>query len=73
MVQPVKFFYSRLREKSPDDIKVLQKETNGDLTIYEYTVHEKRILPLHVHAHQYEIFGSFKINIFFRLVKTNTI
>jgi len=58
----VKATESRFDEKtllfgnSPNDIKVSQKETNGDLAIYEYTVHEKRRLLLHVHTHQDEIF-----------------
>ncbi len=42
--------------KNPNDIKVSQKDTNGDLTIFEYTGNEKGGPPLHVHAHQDEIF-----------------
>lgn len=42
--------------KSPNDIKVSQKDTNGDLTIFEYTGNEKGGPPLHVHPHQDEIF-----------------
>lgn len=42
--------------KSPNDIKVSQKDTNGDLTIFEYTGNDRGGPPLHVHAHQDEIF-----------------
>lgn len=42
--------------KSPNDIKVSSKDTNGDLTIFEYTGNEKGGPPLHVHPHQDEIF-----------------
>jgi quercetin dioxygenase-like cupin family protein len=42
--------------KNANDIKVSQKDTNGDLTIFEYTGSEKGGPPLHVHAHQDEIF-----------------
>lgn len=42
--------------KSPNDIKVSKKDTNGDLTVFEYTGNEKGGPPLHVHAHQDEIF-----------------
>ena len=42
--------------KNPNDIKVSQKDTNGDLTIFEYTGNEKGGPPLHVHPHQDEIF-----------------
>lgn len=42
--------------KSPNDIKVSQKDTNGDLTIFEYTGNEKGGPPLHVHPRQDEIF-----------------
>jgi quercetin 2,3-dioxygenase len=42
--------------KSPNDIKVSQKDTNGDLTIFEYVGNEKGGPPLHVHLNQDEIF-----------------
>ena len=42
--------------KNPSDIKVSQKDTNGDLTVFEYTGNEKGGPPLHVHPHQDEIF-----------------
>lgn len=42
--------------KSPNDIKVSKKDTNGDLTVFEYTGNEKGGPPLHVHPHQDEIF-----------------
>lgn len=42
--------------KSPNDIKVSQRDTNGDLSIFEYTGYEKGGPPLHVHPNQDEIF-----------------
>ena len=42
--------------KNPNDIKVSQKDTNGDLTVFEYTGNEKGGPPLHIHPHQDEIF-----------------
>lgn len=42
--------------KNPNDIKVSQKDTNGDLTIFEYTGNEKGGPPLHIHLHQDEVF-----------------
>jgi quercetin dioxygenase-like cupin family protein len=42
--------------KSPNDIKVSQQDTNGDLSVFEYTGNEKGGPPLHVHPHQDEIF-----------------
>lgn len=42
--------------KSPNDIKVSQKDTTGDLTVFEYTGNEKGGPPMHVHLHQDEIF-----------------
>lgn len=42
--------------KSPNNIKVSQKDTNGDLTVFEYTGNEKGGPPLHVHSYQDEIF-----------------
>jgi len=42
--------------KNPNDIKVSQKDTNGDLTVFEYTGNEKGGPPVHVHPNQDEIF-----------------
>lgn len=42
--------------KSPNDIKVSQKDTNNDLTVFEYTGNEKGGPPLHIHPNQDEIF-----------------
>lgn len=42
--------------KNPNDIKVSQKDTNGDLSVFEYTGNEKGGPPLHIHPHQDEIF-----------------
>lgn len=42
--------------KNANDIKVSQKDTNGDLCIFEYAGFERGGPPLHVHAQQDEIF-----------------
>lgn len=42
--------------KSPNDIKVSHKDTNGALTVFEYTGNEKGGPPLHMHLNQDEIF-----------------
>jgi quercetin 2,3-dioxygenase len=42
--------------KSPNDIKVSAADTDGNLTIFEYTGNEKGGPPLHVHPNQDEIF-----------------
>lgn len=42
--------------KNPNDIKVSQQDTNGDLTVFEYTGNVKGGPPLHIHPHQDEIF-----------------
>lgn len=47
---------TKIGGKSPNDIKVSQKDTNGDLTVFEYTGNEKGGPPLHVHPNQDEIF-----------------
>lgn len=58
----VKASESRFNEKTfiggnnPNDIKVSQKDTNGDLTIFEYTGNVKGGPPLHIHPNQDEIF-----------------
>lgn len=58
----VKATESRFNEKtliggiSANDIKVSQKDTNSDLTVFEYTGQEKGGPPLHIHLHQDEIF-----------------
>ncbi|MFD1257885.1 cupin domain-containing protein [Mucilaginibacter terrae] len=41
---------------SPIDIKVSGKDTNGQLSITEYTGHEKGGPPLHIHPLQDEVF-----------------
>ena len=41
---------------SPNDIKVSSKDTNGKLTIFEYTGNVKGGPPLHIHHKQDEIF-----------------
>lgn len=58
----VKANESRFKEKTliggnnPNDIKVSEKDTNGDLTIFEYTGNTKGGPPLHIHPNQDEIF-----------------
>lgn len=42
--------------KSPNDIKVSHKDTNGDLTVFEFIGNEKGGPPLHIHPNQDEIF-----------------
>lgn len=41
---------------SPNDIKVSSKDTDGKLTVFEYTGNAKGGPPLHIHPHQDEIF-----------------
>lgn len=41
---------------SPNDIKVSSKDTDGELTIFEYTGHVKGGPGLHIHLKQDEIF-----------------
>lgn len=58
----VKANESRFGEKTwlngtnPNDIKVSKKDTNGDLTIFEYIGNQKGGPPLHIHPSQDEIF-----------------
>ena len=57
----VKSQQSRFGEKtivgaSPNDIKVSAKDTNGDLTIFEYIGNDKGGPPLHIHHKQDEVF-----------------
>ena len=58
----IKATESRFGEKtllfgnSPNDIKVSQKDTDGNLTIFEYTGNVKGGPALHLHPHQDEIF-----------------
>jgi quercetin 2,3-dioxygenase len=42
--------------KNPNDIKVSSKDTDGNLTIFEYSGYEKGGPPLHKHLMQDEIF-----------------
>jgi quercetin dioxygenase-like cupin family protein len=42
--------------KNPNDIKISQQDTSGDLTVFEYTGNVKGGPPLHIHPHQDEIF-----------------
>lgn len=58
----VKATESRFKEKTmlggknPNDIKVSSKDTNGSLSIFEYSGFEKGGPPLHIHPNQDEIF-----------------
>ena len=57
----VKSKESRFGEKtvlgtSPNDIKISTKDTNGDLTIFEYTGNDRGGPPLHIHFMQDEVF-----------------
>lgn len=47
---------TKLYGTSPNDIKVSTKDTDGDLTIFEYTGNVKGGPPLHIHLNQDEIF-----------------
>lgn len=47
---------TKLYGTSPNDIKVSAKDTDGDLTIFEYNGNVKGGPPLHIHLHQDEIF-----------------
>ncbi|GAB3516289.1 cupin domain-containing protein [Emticicia fontis] len=42
--------------KNPNNIKVSNKDTNGQLSVFEYIGNEKGGPPLHVHPNQDEIF-----------------
>lgn len=46
----------KLYGNSPNDLKVSAKDTDGDLTIFEYTGNVKGGPPLHIHLNQDEIF-----------------
>ena len=52
---------------SPNDIKVCSKDTDGQLTIFEYTGKVKGGPPLHIHLKQDEIFfiveGEYKFKV----------
>jgi quercetin dioxygenase-like cupin family protein len=58
---------TKIGGKSPNDIKVSSKDTQGNLTVFEYTGHVKGGPPLHVHPNQDEIFyiidGKYKFQV----------
>jgi quercetin 2,3-dioxygenase len=58
---------TKLYGNSPNDIKVSMKDTNGDLTIFEYTGNVKGGPPLHIHLHQDEIFFIVEGNYTFKV------
>ena len=58
---------TKLYGNSPNDIKVSTKDTNGDLTIFEYTGNVKGGPPLHIHLHQDEIFFIVEGNYTFKV------
>lgn len=45
-----------LNDVSPNNIKVSSKDTEGNLTLFEYIGNEKGGPPLHIHPNQDEIF-----------------
>ncbi len=47
---------TKLYGTSPNDIKISGQDTNGQLTVFEYTGNEKGGPPLHIHPNQDEIF-----------------
>ncbi|KAB7731020.1 cupin domain-containing protein [Rudanella paleaurantiibacter] len=47
---------TRLGGVNPNDIKVSVDDTGGQLSVLEYTGHQKGGPPLHIHPHQDEIF-----------------
>jgi quercetin dioxygenase-like cupin family protein len=47
---------TRISGTSPNDIKVSGKDTNSNLTVFEYLGNEKGGPPLHVHPNQDEVF-----------------
>ncbi|MFN4144655.1 MAG: cupin domain-containing protein [Runella sp.] len=52
---------------SPNDIKISSKDTNGLLTVFEYSGREKGGPPLHIHPNQDEVFfileGTYKFQV----------
>jgi len=58
---------TKLYGTSPNDIKVSMKDTDGDLTIFEYTGNVKGGPPLHIHLHQDEIFFILEGNYTFKV------
>lgn len=47
---------TKIGGKNNNDIKISQKDTNGDLSVFEYVGIEKTGPPLHMHPNQDEIF-----------------
>jgi quercetin 2,3-dioxygenase len=58
---------TKLMGLNPNDIKVSGKDTNGQLTVFEYTGNTKGGPPLHIHPNQDEIFfireGEYKFQV----------
>ena len=53
--------------KNSNDIKISKKDTNGDLSVFEYVGIEKTGPPLHIHPHQDEIFFVVEGNYLFKV------
>lgn len=58
---------TKIGGKSPNDIKVSAKDTDGLLTVFEYRGNEKGGPPLHIHLHQDEIFFILEGNYLFQV------
>lgn len=58
---------TKLSSVSPNDIKISSKDTNGQLTVFEYIGREKGGPPLHIHLYQDEVFfiqdGKYKFQV----------
>lgn len=58
---------TRIGGTSPNDIKISAKDTDGNLTVFEYLGNEKGGPPLHVHPNQDEIFYVIEGNYLFEV------
>lgn len=58
---------TRIGGTSPNDIKVSSKDTDGNLTVFEYLGTEKGGPPLHVHPNQDEVFYVIEGNYMFEV------
>ena len=58
---------TKLGGKNPNDLKVSVKDTDGKLSIFEYTGNEKGGPPLHIHNNQDEVFFVLEGEYLFRV------
>lgn len=58
---------TKIGGKSPNDIKISSKDTDGLLTVFEYRGTEKGGPPLHIHLYQDEIFFILEGNYLFQV------